>query len=377
MVRVIFKPTEDSYRFFVVNNTPILDLEIKKIESRLRKAYKYSDMSEAFDDVLDDSEGAGLGLIMAMMVMKNSGMPADSFRITKKNNLTITTLKISHSVERNKIKSAIAEEILNEINAIPAFPENIKEIEVMCGNPEIDMREIASVISRDPGLTTTILKLANSAGYFVPKRIDSIQEAVKIIGINGIKTLLIATGAQKVLGTRYKKYESVWKTSYKRASYAQKIAIQLKMHRIGDMAYLSDIGRIILLSINPETIVKLKALTGIDGIAESTLIEEITIGVSHTSLGGMVCAKWGFDQSLISAIELHHSPHLAEEKLKPLIYSVYLADMLIDIESKKIRPQMIDEDVIDFMKLGDKKDFDNLHFALSESYGLQTKSTHA
>ena len=204
LVRIIFKPLEDSYVFYVVNNTPILDLELHKIENRIKKAYSYSSMAEAFDDVLDDSEGAGLGLIMTMMMMKNSGMPIDSLRIWKKNNMTVSAVKISFAAERNKKKTEIAEEILNEIKAIPAFPENIRQIEMMCSNADVDMREIAEIISRDPGLTTMIMKLVNSAGYFVPKVVTSIEEAVKIVGINGIKTLLIATGARTVLAGRYK-----------------------------------------------------------------------------------------------------------------------------------------------------------------------------
>lgn len=381
VVRIIFRPSEDSFRFFVVNNAPILDAELKKIQSRIAKAYRYADMSEAFDDVFDDSEGAGLGLIMAMMVVKNSGMPAESFNVTKKKNLTIALLKIFHDVEKRKMETEIAEEILNEIKAIPAFPENIRQIEKMCNNPEADMHQIASVISRDPGLATTILKLANSAGYYTPKKIESIGEAVKIIGIKGIKTLLIATGAQKIMDSRYKKYEELWKKSYKRAAYAQKIAMQKNMSRMGDLAYLSgllsDIGRIILLSINPETVVKLKEITGIDGIGESTLIEEITIGVSHTRLGGMVCEKWGFDESLIAAIEMHHSPHLADEKYKPLVYSVYLADMLLDVENNRTNPGMIDDDVIDYMKLNNINDLKKLQKSLAESYNLHTEKVYA
>jgi HD-like signal output (HDOD) protein len=381
IVRVLFKPSATELKLHVINSSPILDLELKKIEARVSKAIKYSDMSEAFDDVLDDSEGAGLGLIMAVMMMKNCGLPAGgTFKITRKDNFTVSTIRIPFEVIKPESKVRITESIIKEIDEIPVFPDTIKEIELMCVNPETPMKDIADVISRDPGLTTSILKLSNSAGYFVPKKIESIEEAVKIIGIRGIKTLLIATGVQKVIDARYKKFDNIWKQSYKKAFYAQKIAIMTKFGRISDLAYLaallSDIGRIIMLALDPDVLKTLREISGIHGIEDSTLIEEISLGVSHTSLGGMICRKWGFDPSLISAIELHHTPYLADPEHKPVIYTVYLADAIIDLELKRIKYPLIDEDVLAYFKINDRKAFDQLHLSIIQAHEEQSRMEH-
>ena len=141
------------------------DGELSKINARIKKAYKYRDISEAFDEVLDDSEGAGLGLIMAMMIFKNIGMPPEAFRIYRKDDLTIAAIAIPQTMDKVRTRVQIAEEILSEIEEIPAFPENIIRIQKLCANPDATIKEIAGAISLDPGLTTSILKLANSAGY--------------------------------------------------------------------------------------------------------------------------------------------------------------------------------------------------------------------
>ena len=79
-VTISFKSTEKDLSISVANNIPILDSELKKVKERIAKAYEYNDISDAFDDVTDDSEGAGLGLIMAMMLFKNSGLRSDCAR---------------------------------------------------------------------------------------------------------------------------------------------------------------------------------------------------------------------------------------------------------------------------------------------------------
>jgi len=375
VVRVSFKTTDEHIHISVINNIPILDSELSKINARIKKAYKYKDISEAFDDVLDDSEGAGLCLIMAMMLYKNSGLPADSFKIYKKGELTIATISIPQNISERDIHEKLTDSILKEIDEVPAFPENITEIQRQCGDPKSTIKSIAESISKDPGLTTSILKLANSAGYITVKKIDSIEEAVKVIGIKGINTLLLATGVHSVIESKYKHFESLWKSSYKRAFYAQKIAIQLKQTKVSEFAYLagllSDIGKIIMLSINPDVLKSLQEVSGRKGIEDTTLLEEIALGLSHSTLGGLICKKWKFNAMLVKTIDFHHRPHMAPKNIRMLVYIVYLADVFVEIENRRFRFDITDEDALEFFKLSQKEEFDRLHSILKESYSRQ------
>lgn len=373
MVRVTFSSTSENLSISVINNNPILESELNKIKSRVAKAYKYQDISEAFIDVLDDSEGAGLGLIMALMLLKNSGFPQNVFTISRNETLTSVNLSIPHKVMTPEIHFKVTEEIMKEIEEIPALPDNIKEIRMLLRDPDSEIKDIAKAISRDPGLTASIMKLANSAGYVTMNRLETIDEAVKIIGIKGINTLLIATGVQKVVETRYKRYEAVWNDSYKRAFYAQLITKRInESSKLGDQVYLSallaDIGKIVMLSLQSEIIDKIKKINGFKGMLDSTLIEEISLGISHSSLGALICKKWNFNESLIKTIELHHRPHRAEGSYKNLIFTVYLADIMVEIENNKFRFEIADDAVLDFFNLNDKKKFEEYHLSLKEIY---------
>jgi HD-like signal output (HDOD) protein len=379
VVRVSFKATAEYLYINVINNVPILRMELSKINARIKKAYKYRDISEAFDEVLDESEGAGLGLIMAMMIFKNMGMPPEAFRIYRKDEITIAAIAIPETMDKIRTRIQVAEEILNEIKDIPAFPENILRIQKICANPDATIKEIANAISLDPGLTTSILKLANSAGYITIKKTETIEDAVKIIGVKGINTLLLATGVYKVMDARYKRSESVWKDSYKRAAYAYKISIQLRKTRASDLTYLaallSDIGFIVMLSLKSKLLKSLQEIAGFKGIGDTNLLEEISLGLSHSTLGSMIFKKWNFNEVLVNSVEYHHRPHMAPANLKQLIYIVYLADCMVEIDKKRFRYEFIDEDVIDYFNLSDRNTFDILHKILRESYESQLLTT--
>ena len=87
LVRIIFEYYPEHLQIKIINNSPIIPEEYNKIKSRINKAFSYTDISEAFDNVMDDSEGAGLGLIMALMLLKNAGFPKESFEIIAQKNL--------------------------------------------------------------------------------------------------------------------------------------------------------------------------------------------------------------------------------------------------------------------------------------------------
>ncbi len=375
VVRISFRTADEYLYINVINNVPILDGELFKINARVKKAYKYRDISEAFDEVLDDSEGAGLGLIMAMMIFKNIGMPPEAFKIYRKDNLTISAIAIPQTMDRVRTRIRIVDEIMREIEEIPAFPENIIRIQKLCANPDATLKEIAGAISLDPGLTTSILKLANSAGYITAKKTETIEDAVKIIGVKGINTLLIATGVFKVMDARYKRSESIWKDSYKRAAYAYKIAIQLRKSKASDFTYLaallSDIGYIVMLSLKSKILKRLHEMAGFKGVDDYNLLEEISLGLSHSALGGMIFKKWNFNESLVQIIENHHRPHMAPTNLKQIIYIVYLADCMVEIEKNRFRYELIDEDVLEYFKLEERASFDMLSKILQEAYENQ------
>ena len=375
LVRVSFTTTDDHIQISVTNNVPILDVELKKITSRIEKAGRYRDIAQAFDEVLDDSEGAGLGLIMAVMLLRNCGLDPDTLTIHRRGELTIARLSIPKKITNNESRIKIADEILKEVDNIPSIPENIRTIQRLCNNPESTIKEISDCISRDPGITASILKLANSAGYITSKNIVSIEEGVKIIGIKGLNNMILASEVHRIMESRYSQFERIWKESYKRAFYSQKISIQMKQSRISDFSYLAgllaDIGYIIMLTLKEDLLKKLHEIAGNRGIENSILLEEISLGVSHSSLGAMICRKWRFNEALTKTIEYHHRPYMAPDNYRKLIYIVYLATAYIDIENYKLRYEIIDEDVLDYFNIGNKEEFEKIHEILIESYGRQ------
>ncbi len=374
-VKIIFKNYNNSVGISIINNSPILEEERRKIEWRIRKAYSYNEISDAFDDVMDDSEGTGLGLIFALMLCKNAGFPRETFQIKCENNLTIATITIPLNSNSGKHDLKIANEVIKELEKLPSFPENILEIQKICSDPESTVEQISESIKNDPNLTSSLLKMANSAGYMTLRNTATLEDAVKLIGIKTINSLLVASGVEKIFNSRYKKFGDIWQNSYKAAFYAQKMAIQTKQIKFNELIYqstlLSDIGKIILLSIEHSCLNKMHEVAGSKVAENTSLLEEISLGISHATLGGLICEKWKFNELVVNIIKYHNRPHVAPDKYKSLVYLVYLAYSLIDIENRRLRFEILDEDVLDYYNINDKGKFELLHRTLKNTYETQ------
>src|SRR3974390_2180864 len=88
--------------------------------------------------------------------------------------------------------------LLDGITAVPSLPLFHERLDEAINPPRSSIADIAKIISEDQGLTARILKLANSPlfGYF--SKIDTITQAVTIIGVQQVRDLALALSVMDV-----------------------------------------------------------------------------------------------------------------------------------------------------------------------------------
>src|SRR5580700_11012861 len=74
---------------------------------------------------------------------------------------------------------------------LPTLPTVAVQILDLAGKPNIDIAEIARVISKDPALSSKILRTVNSSFYGRSHNIGTISHALVILGLQSVKTLVL------------------------------------------------------------------------------------------------------------------------------------------------------------------------------------------
>ena len=224
----------------------------------------------------------------------------------------------------------------------------------------------------DPSLSADILKIANSAGYITSKRIESINEAIMIIGLNSVQSILTVAASRTIIEKRYKRYEEIWSHCNKTAFYAKNLAVDKGFGKLADKAFvaglLHDMGRIVLLSISPDLSKEIMNMLNLKNANSSNIIEELTIGVSHTDIGADIAVKWNFPEYLIEALRYHHSPLMEEVQFKDTLAIVYLANIMSNVELNKVDYPYIEEALIKKFNFKNFEAVEFYHNRLLEKY---------
>ncbi|MDP8208400.1 MAG: HDOD domain-containing protein [Candidatus Electryonea clarkiae] len=208
-------------------------------------------------------------------------------------------------------------------------------IREVANNPNASAADLANVILHDHGLTTKILKLANSA-YYPPynRRISTLTHAVVIMGFHTIKTLALSVS----LYERFQKSDdgdsmmrTFWIHSVATALCSNQIAQMLK-YKSGEEAFvagfLHDIGKLLISFFTP---VEWDAISMKIEMGYTSMQAELQqLGTYHTEVGEYVGTEWNLPENLLAVMRNHHRIGVRETKksTEPLVDIVYIANLI-------------------------------------------------
>ena len=93
-IQINFRYNQDGLCVEVINNTPVIKVEEVRLREKMRKSMEYNDIAEFYMDNMDNTEGAGLGIALTMILLKNEGVDPNLFRIITRPTETIARLEI-------------------------------------------------------------------------------------------------------------------------------------------------------------------------------------------------------------------------------------------------------------------------------------------
>ena len=200
-VKFVLQARNNKIKIEVRNNSELTVEEYKRMHDKLSRAQQYTSVDQAMTQVLDETEGAGLGLIIMILMLEKIGLTEENFQILCENGETITRIILPLDEKTQKNLSVVSREFVNLIDELPQFPDSVMRINRLLNNPDSKMSEIATLISSDISLTSDLLKLVNSATFALASPCRSISDAVKLVGIRGIKNMILSVSSMNVLNT--------------------------------------------------------------------------------------------------------------------------------------------------------------------------------
>ena len=91
---------------------------------------------------------------------------------------------------------------ITTLKNLPTLPHILLKLIDACNQEKGSLRDIAGIVERDPSLSSKILKLVNSALYALPHRVEEIEQAVTLIGTNGVKNIAISASVYEAFNRK-------------------------------------------------------------------------------------------------------------------------------------------------------------------------------
>lgn len=221
-------------------------------------------------------------------------------------------------------------QIERSLESFPEMPALSSELVHQLQDPEVDFAQLEEQLQYDPGMTSNILRLANSAYFGAQGNVTSLRTALMRLGLRRIWELIIASTVSPMMVQTLEGYElrprdllrhSAW-VAVASEEMARLVGFQ-DVKLLFTAGLLHDMGKIITDPFVRGEKSRLLHLSGDSFEQRETLL----LGLNHARTGFRLMEKWNIPQEITSAVLWHHEPQSAQSF--PLIANtVHLADIL-------------------------------------------------
>lgn len=249
--------------------------------------------------------------------------PIDSEKFYKI--ITQTILLNSFLIDEKVLK------VLNHIDSFPALPQTYIEIEEELNKENFAIKNISDIVHKDMAIATRILQVVNSPLFGLAKNITDIQQAISLLGITMLKSLILYTqifrsfeGNMRVENIQ----KEIWEHSLKVANTSKLLVANFGNRNEIETAFISgllhDVGKIIIIN-NEKFIFEILELMKSENI-EYNEAEYKILGTTHAEIGAYLLSLWGLPSIIVDSIKNHHKIYRVDNNILSVQSAIFIAN---------------------------------------------------
>ncbi len=204
------------------------------------------------------------------------------------------------------------EHIFEKMEHLQSLGDMAAKVMRVANDPMTTADDLSEIIRQDDALTAIIMKVANSAFFGSPRKINTIQEATVLLGFTAIKSISLAASVvmngqednSKVICR-----EKLWRHSLATAISSKYLADKFGRKNAEEMytaGILHDIGMLAMFQYDAGLYNKVNAAIQERKI-ERTEAELELYGVNHAQVGAFILDRWNMPESLVETVLWHHA----------------------------------------------------------------------
>ena len=234
---------------------------------------------------------------------------------------------------RNPLGPPISPEtIVARVGTLASLPNIYFQVDKAINHPASTTARIGTILSYDQALCARLLRIANSAFYGFSRRVEGIDDAVRIIGTRQLHDLVLATVVMsqfKGIDSHLVSMPSFWRHSLACGIAARAVARlrrEPNIERFFVAGLLHDIGSLAMYQMLPERS-QLALERHRDGDKPLDETERMVFGCDHAAVGAALMTSWTLPAFFRDSTANHHSAGAHGHTTATAV--VHFADLLV------------------------------------------------
>ena len=221
--------------------------------------------------------------------------------------------------------------------ALPNNPEVVVCLVKTLNLDSVTVNEVGDIIAKDHGITSTVLRIANSPRFGLPTKVATVADAIRILGLDAVRSIAVGVGVRNAFPTTRGLDKSEFLAS---SDFAAELAYRIAgaIHKDKSIAwlvgFLGRVGEVLIAIHDPasvEVIEKVPRSPGHRWKREVSLF-----GLSEGELIGELARRWNFPDAVVTALERSADPLNEKWTFHDHAAIGHIAGLLADVYSLRI-----------------------------------------
>lgn len=224
---------------------------------------------------------------------------------------------------------------ISHLEGVPSRQATLAEFMRLLTDTSVPLDRIATSLRKDPALSARLLKVANSPYFGRSGSIESMDDAIGLLGMDMILSMAATHKLFAVTpppAASNLSLDQLWEHCVYVSSLVRRVGYELKLpsavlREAGTAALLHDIGKLVMAYAVPSGFAAALTRAKADRMP-SWQAEYFIFGNHHAEIGGCLLNLWGLPATVVNAVSMHHTPHSSGETVVGPATLLHVADVI-------------------------------------------------
>jgi HD-like signal output (HDOD) protein len=250
-----------------------------------------------------------------------------------------------------------AEKLFEQAFRLPQIPHVTQQVIKSLRNEDVSIKELVDLVGNDQVIVAKVLRLANSSYYGAGRNVTSVGSAVKLLGLNIFRNLVIASS----LVSTFPKADgfdlpAFWRNSMLVANLAHIVGRDLDIDRgmLFSAGLMHGIGQLLIYLCMPNAARTVADECKCSRLEQQRMIEQRLLQMDHFEVGMELARRWHFPGTIQAVIGHYDAPgdnnlpgqvvHCAVKIAQGIQAGSTLGDMLAGLPPDMAKRLRLDKD---------------------------------